>query len=735
MTPKPSHPKWRTPAQRWRLRLSKGLLLGAIATQALILAVPELSAAVPLPKPRPAVRSIPRAPAPKPVPVSAAIKPVQPPKQLIARKPGVPMAVAATSSTSQADRDSLERVIDLLRNRNVTEATQVRDTIADPLAQKLAEWLILRSEDNGLPAERYRAFIDANPSWPSLNLFRRRGEAALWDDKREDSAVMSWFSRDTPLSAKGKLCLARALLDQGDRRNAEKYLRDAWRSDPMTRDTETAALDQFGALLTAGDHKARLDFLAFTDDTAGAVRSAERLGAGYVAIVKARAAINHKEETKAKALLDAVPVELRGDPAYMFGRIQYFRRGDNLAEAADLMLKAPRDPSRLGNLDEWWIERRLIARKLLDTGDYRTAYVIARDAALPNRDIYQTEQQFTAGWIALRFLRDPTTALQHFARIGVGSNNPTAIARAGYWQGRALEELGRTQEARAAYQSAAEQSTSYYGQLSRARLGLPQIALNAVPERSSRGSQYEVVRAVQLLYELDERALAVPMLADMGERADDPNALSALAEVAGRNGDARCMMLVGKAALNRGYPFDYYAYPVSGIPSFQQIGPEVEKSVVYAIARQESQFDQSVVSPAKAMGILQVTPEAGKYVTRKYGATYDQRRLLTDASYNATLGAAELGGLLQDYRGSYIMTFAGYNAGRGRVKEWIERYGDPRDPSVDPIDWVERIPFSETRNYVQRVMENLQVYRSRFGGGSRLLIEADLKRGGGAGEN
>jgi soluble lytic murein transglycosylase len=174
---------------------------------------------------------------------------------------------------------------------------------------------------------------------------------------------------------------------------------------------------------------------------------------------------------------------------------------------------------------------------------------------------------------------------------------------------------------------------------------------------------------------------------------------------------------------------------VSGIPSFQQIGPEVEKSVVYAIARQESQFDQSVVSPARAMGVLQVTPEAGKYVTRKYGATYDQRRLLTDASYNATLGAAELGGLLQDYRGSYIMTFAGYNAGRGRVKEWIERYGDPRDPSIDPIDWVERIPFSETRNYVQRVMENLQVYRSRFGGGSKLLIEADLRRGGGSGEN
>jgi soluble lytic murein transglycosylase len=723
----------RNRSQRKRLRFSKGFLLGAVAAQALILIPSDILAAVPLPKPRPSARSAPQGLAPKPVSTPTAAKPLQSPKHIV-RKPTAPMAVAATSATSQSDRDAVERVIALLDSGKIDEATQVRDTIFDPVAQKLAEWLILRREDNGFSPERYRAFITANPSWPSLNLFRRRGEAALWDDKRDDAAVMTWFTTETPLSAKGKLCLARALLAQGDRKNAEKYLRDAWRSDPMSRDTEAAALDQFGALLTAGDHKARLDFLSFTDDTASAMRAAERLGEGYVAIVKARIAVNHKE-AKAKALLDSVPSDVRGDPAYLFGRIQLLRREDKIAEAAEHMMRAARDPAKLGNLDEWWIERRLVARKLLDSGDYRTAYAVARDAALPNRDIYQTEQQFTAGWIALRFLHDPATALQHFQRIGVDSVNPTAIARAGYWQGRALEELGRTQEARTAYQSAAEQSTSYYGQLSRARLGLPQIALNDMPDRSSRSNQYEVVRAVELLYAIDQRGYTVPMLADMGERADDPHALAALADLAGRNGDAKGMMLIGKGALNRGFPFDYYAYPVSGIPSYQQIGPDVEKSVVYAIARQESQFDQSVMSPAKAMGILQVTPEAGKYVTRKYGATYDQSRLRNDASYNATLGSAELGGLLQDYRGSYIMTFAGYNAGRGRVKEWIERYGDPRDPSVDPVDWVERIPFSETRNYVQRVMENLQVYRARFGGGSKLLIEADLRRGGGSGEN
>jgi len=396
-----------------------------------------------------------------------------------------------------------------------------------------------------------------------------------------------------------------------------------------------------------------------------------------------------------------------------------------------LMLGAPKEPGRLYNLDEWWIERRLLSRKMLDVGEHRTAYLIARDAALPARDIYKTEQEFTAGWIALRFLNDPATAAQHFARIGVGSVNPTALARAGYWQGRAAEAAGRAQEARAAFTRAAEQSTSYYGQLARAKLGLPQIELNGVPAGRGRGiERLEIVRAVQLLYELDEREIAIPIFGDLGENGD-PDALVGLGELTSRYNDARGMLLLGKAALNRGLPFDFYAYPVNGIPPFKSVGPEVEQSIVFAIARQESAFNPSVVSPAQAYGLMQVTPDAGRYVCKRAGIGFDLNRLKTDPVYNAALGAAELGGLLEDYRGSYIMTFAAYNAGRGSVKKWVERYGDPRDPKVDAIDWVEQIPFSETRNYVQRIMENLQVYRARFGGGTRLQIEADLHRGAG----
>jgi soluble lytic murein transglycosylase len=701
---------------------------------------------VPLPKPRPiiarnvvpkstanvsapsahtaATAPAPAAPAPPPPVLAPATRQhaaVPPPRKQVAP------AVAATTSTSQADKDALENVIELVRKQKPGDATQAQATISDPVARKLAEWLILRSDNNNASVERYRAFISANPSWPSQIFMRRRIEAALWDDRRDDATVWSWFENQSPISAKGKLALAKAMIARGDRANAERLVREAWRHDGMSEDTESAALDMFGPLLTAGDHKTRMDSLLYgTEQEAGGMRAAKRLGSGHVALAKARIAAN-KKASNLRALLEAVPHELHGETGYVFARIQLLRREEKFNEAAQLMLSAPKDPNRLHNLNEWWIERRLLARKMIDAGEYRSAYLIARDAALPTRDIYKTEQEFTAGWIALRFLKDPAVAAQHFARIGVGSANPTALARAGYWQGRAAEAAGRAQEARAAYGRAAEQSTSYYGQLARAKLGLPQLDLNGVPR--GRGSErLEIVRAVQLLYELDERELAIPIFGDMGENGD-PDAVAGLGELTARYHDARGMLLLGKAALNRGLPFDHYAYPVMGIPSFKQLGPEVEPSVIYSIARQESAFNPAVVSPAQAYGLMQVTPDAGRYVCKRAGVSFDLQRMKTDSVYNATLGAAELGGLLEDYRGSYILTFAGYNAGRGSVKKWIERYGDPRDPKVDAVDWVELIPFSETRNYVQRIMENLQVYRTRFGGGTKLQIEADLHRG------
>jgi len=350
----------------------------------------------------------------------------------------------------------------------------------------------------------------------------------------------------------------------------------------------------------------------------------------------------------------------------------------------------------------------------------------------PPRENYRGEHQFTAGWIALRFLNDPDLAMPHFARIAQGITNPITLARAEYWQGRAAEAAHRLAQARAHYEASARYPTAYYGQIARGRLGHSEIALRRLPEPNPSQrvalASNEVVRAAEMLYATGARHLVLPFLADL-DRIPDAHAMEALARIAERHDDARAMLLIGKGGLAQGLAVDAYAFPTIGVPHFSPIGPELDRSIVYSIVRQESAFDQNDLSTANAMGLMQVTPEAGRHVASRFGVRYDQKKLRQDAVYNTQMGAAELGELLQIYRGSYILAFAAYNAGQGRVKEWLERYGDPRDPAVEPVDWVERIPFAETRNYVQRVMENLQVYRIRLGGGSKLMIEADLYRG------
>jgi soluble lytic murein transglycosylase len=693
--------------------------LAAAAAVGTLLAAAQASAgaSVPLPKPRPA-----NAPG-KAGPVAATPR---------AQPPAARFAIAGTDHMPPAEVAVIKEAVAAARRGRVEQAAELQKTVSDPVARKLIEWTILRGEDSSVEVGRIAAFIAENPSWPAIGLLRRRAETTLWADRLDPGFVRRFFSKERPITTKGKFALARALLLQGDRAGAQSLVREAWRNDAFSEDLENPALDIFRDLLSAADHKARMDMRLYAEDVDGGLRSADRIGGNAPAIAKARAAVIRKA-ANAKALLDAVPAEAQHDVGYAFGRIQFLRRADQVDDAAALILSLPNDHGQAVDSDQWWIERRLIARKLLDLGDAQSAYRVVRDGATPSRENYRAEQQFTAGWIALRFLKDPATALAHFARVANGASNPITLGRAGYWQGRTAEALGRNEDARAYYEAAARYSTAYYGQLARARLGHKDIALRAAPEpapeRREMLARLEVVRAIELLYAIDERDLVAGALADLGERATDAAALATLAEVAAHHRDARSMLLLGKAALGRGLPLEHYAFPTVGIPDYRAIGPAVEPAVVYAIARQESTFNPKTVSSARAMGLMQVTPEAGRYVAKKFRAPFDEKRLLSDQSYNVQLGAAELGDLFEDYRGSYILTFAGYNAGRGRVKEWIARYGDPRDPKVDPIDWVERIPFSETRNYVQRVMENLQVYRVRFGGGSKLLIEADLRRG------
>ena len=631
---------------------------------------------------------------------------------------------SAEASPLSADLAAVRNAIDLARKAETSEATAVQKTIGDPAARKLVEWFILRHPEADANFNRYAAFIADSPDWPSMSLMRKRAEARLWQE-RSDAATIRKFVGDQPTSAKGRFALARILLAEGDHDGAQSLVRQSWRSDELSERSEADAFELFRDLLTREDHRARMDKRIGAKDLSGARRVAQRLGSDELSIVKACAAGN---ADKALDFLNAVPTDARSDLGYSLCRIRWMVRHDRIDDATRLMLAAAAETMALQDTDEWWRERRSLARKLLDQGKFEAAYHVVRDAALPADEYYRADFHFTCGWIALRYRNDPATARAHFAHIDEGSANPIVLARANYWRARVAETIGEKDAMRDSYEAAARYPTAYYGQLARARLGLDGIELR-VPVPASSADDVALtddrVRAADMLYALGERDVVLKFVADLAEQSTDVAVLVALAELTGRHNDARAMLQIGKLALARGLALDNYAFPTIGIPQHGPIGPEIERSVIYSVARTESAFDQRDKSSANAVGLMQVTPEAGRDTAKRFGVAYDWDRMVNDPAYNTQMGAAELSALLKEYAGSHIMTFAGYNAGRGRVRDWVKMYGDPRDPNVDAIDWVERIPFSETRNYVQRVMENLQVYRVRFDPGAPLMSKLD----------
>lgn len=643
-------------------------------------------------------------------------------------RPLVPLAAASGGMTTPLDLTAVKQAIQLVHKGNGGEATNVEKTISDPIARKLVEWIILRSDDTTVDFSRYAGFIAANPSWPSITILRWHAEAALWEQQVDPQTTINYLTAEPPVTAKGYFALARSWLVKGDSGRAFAAVRTAWRTSSFSEELEGQARARFAGLITPADDKARMDARLYVGDDDAAMRAAAHLDAGNMAIARARIAVN-RNAGDAKDLLASVPTEAQHDPGYVFSLIQYLRHTNNIKDAAAWMLAAPRDPNELINTDQWWIERRLIARKLLDLGDARMAYEIADGAAPPTAENPRAEQQFTAGWIALEFLHQPAIALPHFARIAEGVVNPITLARSFYWQGRAAEMLRREQEARSYYETAARYPTAYYGQLARSKLRLDDLTPRELAPPPPSRRPLELARAFEILYAVDQSDIVAGMAADLGDKSTDAAGLASLAEITAQHNDARATLLIGKSALGRGLPFARYAFPDFGVPNYRQIGPQVERCVVLSIVRQESAFNPRVISSARALGLMQVTPSAGRNTARKFKVAFDERRLLGDTTYNAQLGTAELGDDIGSFRGSYILAFVAYNAGPGRARQWIDQYGDPRSPKVDPIDWIERIPISETRNYVERVLENMQVYRARLDNTSKLLIEADLHRG------
>jgi soluble lytic murein transglycosylase len=671
---------------------------------------------VPVPVKRPAPVTI-------PAPTIAAFPAVALPAPDSAQLATSPVAIGPPSVVG-AERGSLREGLDALTAGKTGKAMAIRAGLpSGSVAYKTLGWALALSGQSGLKSADVARIAAELPGWPGQEAMRRNAEGALAREDHPPRQVIAAFEGRQPETLAGATVLAKAYLYEGDTGAARRVIAPFWHDENLSEAEERRILATVGAALLRVDHRIRMHKQFYRERSAAGMRMGGL--AEQYSLAKARAAVI-RDDRNADALLDAVEPSSKQDVGYLFARIKRVRRLGDYQAAAKLMLGAPRDPALLIDPDEWWIERKLISRNLLDLGDARTAYKIAADHSAQS-PADQAEAEFHAGWYALRFLGDNATARGHFERLAAVTSTPISQARAYYWLGRASSG----QDAERHFRRAAEHDGSFYGQLAAQRLGIRRLDIRKTEPSAAERDNFarnEAARAIALLEEAGYNWRAEALYRGLAQNLDSPGELAILAARAENQGKHSLALQIGKIGHSRGLDVDSVSWPVGAIPAGAKISG-AGKALAYAIARQESAFNAAAISPAKARGLLQLLPGTAKDMARKLGVAYSTGKLTTDPAYNASLGAAYLSEQLDNFSNSYILTFVGYNAGPGRARQWVEAYGDPRGrPVEEVIDWVERIPFTETRNYVQRVMENYQVYKTRLTQ-AHLDIEGDLRVG------
>ncbi|CAO3421328.1 lytic transglycosylase domain-containing protein [Azospirillum doebereinerae] len=606
-------------------------------------------------------------------------------------------------------------------NERYDEAQQLASQAQDRLPAKVIRWMVLATPGGGGFAE-IAAFIRENPDWPNQAQLRRQAEKAM-PIGLDPAEVLEWFRQFPPLSNDGFLMHADTLIGTGSQERATPLIRARWVESNFTADEEVNFLVRYRSYLRAQDHKARIDRLLWERQEAPVRRMLPFFDEAYDTLIEARIALD-TDNGNADAAVARVAPGLRNDPGLLFDRARWRRRKGDDSGALEIITQAP---TEMGRPQSWWSERHLLARRAIERGDYNLAYRLVKAHGQKDGSGL-AEAEFLAGFLALRFLDQPSEAFNHFNKLYRSVTAPISKARGAYWCGRAAEALGQTAQATEWYAKAAPYGTTFYGQLSARHLAGGKVTLPTPPAVSNAAAtafdRREVVRVTRLLAEIeggdDERVTA--FLRRISLDSKEPADYTLAARLANEVGRRDLSVAAAKDAAQN----DVFLVE-AGYPMIDARPNSPELALVHGIIRQESTFNTRVVSSAGARGLMQLMPATAQTVAGKLGLKHTNARLTSDPGYNVTLGSAYLSELIDRFNGSYVMAIAGYNAGPGRVRQWIQTYGDPRTEAIDVVDWIELIPIYETRNYVQRVMEAVIVYRARLGAGE-LNLDRDLRR-------
>jgi soluble lytic murein transglycosylase len=628
----------------------------------------------------------------------------------------------ATHVLSAADRDIFQKAFDAADRGDWASAKVFAAQGDDGVARELIVWRYLLDKNSGTGFAEIDAFLNSHPEWPWRDTLTARAEEAL-DPATPPSTVLAWFAGRDPISAAGKIRLGEALIATGHLDRGRDLIREGWIEGSFDAAQELAIVEQDGAMLMPDVDRKRLESLIWREDIASARREIARVGDSAQKLGQARIALRDDASAE-KRIIETLPPELLADPALRYDWARAVRHSGDDKRAEALLLHAPLaeltriEPTRV------WDELNLDARQALEDGDAKTAYGLVSDTGLTAGEEF-AEAEFLAGWIALRFLHQPQAALVHFQKLEHGVSRPISLARAYYWEGRTYEELGDTASAWQAYNEAAKAPDTYYGMIALTRINadpvlhLSNTPVGPLPPRAAFDKD-ELVRAMRVLADLGEENDLRRFALYYQERHPDAEHVKLLAEALTDWDNRDVAVRVAKEASYAGIRLLPFAYPVIPIPAGTP-----EKALVLGLIRQETEFDPASVSHAGARGIMQIMPGELRRIARQGNLPYRPNDLTTNPGYNIRLGMAEFSGYLSDWGNSLVLAAAAYNAGPTNVKRWITAFGDPRSPTVDPIDWVEEIPFNETRNYVQRVLENTEIYRIRLDGHDEKLRITD----------
>ena len=641
-----------------------------------------------------------------------------------------PQLVAASDVISTRDAGLLREGLQAVDRADWFEVRQSESQLRDSTAKDILTWYRARRDWRMSFDEMDRA-LTRLAGWPEMTEIRSRAEEVMELSTLDARARVDWFeNHGGARSGAGHIIYARALEALGRDDEAMTEVRKAWHGRTLSKEVSQRTYARYKNKLTQDDHRKRVDFLLWTRQTTAAGRMKSLLTPDWRALLDARSKLIRRARG-VDAAVDAVSTELQSHPGLMFDRAEWRRRARLKDRVTPLLRQIDGEAVPAAGRSRLWKARHPQVRVALKEADWQLAYELSAPHGMTSgRDF--AEAEWTAGWIALRHLDNPQRALQHFESLEKGVSTPISLSRAHYWKGRTLEAMNLTEEAQAAYAEAAQYRFSYYGQLAaeKAMQGTIDLATTYSITDEDRGNfqSRSLVKAMRLFAENGWDASFRKFAYHLDDQLSRPQDFELLAELGREYHYADIGVRGAKAGLAKGVVAPDAAYPLVEYPLLRE--PQVERSLMLALSRQESEMNPAAISHANARGLMQFIPRTARLEAQRQGLPYRTSWLTDDPGYNMTLGGAHLDTLLRQFNGSYIMTAAAYNAGASRPQRWIGEYGDPRAGEVDPVDWVEFIPFSETRNYVQRVLENTQVYRNRLSGEPEdIRLSDDLQRG------